>query len=190
GGARGRLGRPCRRDRAGLLELALDVDFRLGPHRDDVFGRILLGELHRAELVRSGDEGFDGAAGRGRAVPGGGRTERLQRGQDGAGSRGGPRPPAPGAPAAGARASAPVSFRRTDPMATLEIAFSVSNTPTPCSAAASKWRAPSGLSSFSSASTGRMFRMSRLLYWKTIGTCSVVSPSSERFVFRFASDSM
>ncbi len=32
--------------------------------------------------------------------------------------------------------------------------------------------------------------MSRLLYWKTTGTLSVVSPSSARFVLRFASDSM
>ena len=31
--------------------------------------------------------------------------------------------------------------------------------------------------------------MSRLLYWKTIGTCSVEVPSSARFVLRFASDS-
>ena len=67
--------------------------------------------------------------------------------------------------------------------------FSVSKTPTPCSAAASKYGRPSGFSISSIDSRGRMFRRSRLLYWKTIGTWSRVSPISARFTLRLLMDS-
>src|SRR5207245_10003266 len=70
---------------------------------------------------------------------------------------------------AAGRTSSPESFLRTEVMASFEIVLRVSNTPTPCSAAASKCRDPAGLSAACSSSTARMFRMSRLLYWKTIG---------------------
>ncbi len=82
------------------------------------------------------------------------------------------------------------TFLRTDVMARREMAFSVSNTPTPCRAAASKKGAPPGFSASFSTSTGWMFRMSRLLNWKTTGTWSTDNPSSARFTLRLFSDSM
>jgi hypothetical protein len=70
-----------------------------------------------------------------------------------------------------------------------EISFSVSKTPTPWMAAASKNGAPPGLRAFCSAATGRMLRRSRLLYWNAIGSERGSSPSSSRFCLRFESDS-
>jgi hypothetical protein len=75
-------------------------------------------------------------------------------------------------------------------MARREIAFSVSKTPTPCRAAASKCGQRVGLRFSCSSSTGRMLRMSRLLYWKMTGVCSIDIPSSARFARRLFTDSM
>src|SRR5262249_850251 len=70
------------------------------------------------------------------------------------------------APGCGAFGASEATFRRTDWSAWREMHFKVSNTPIPCSAAASKCWVPLAFSTSLSLSTGWMFRMSRLLYWK------------------------
>ena len=82
------------------------------------------------------------------------------------------------------------TFFLTEEMARREMALSVSKTPTPCRAAASKNGAPAGFRASFKTSTGWMLRMSLLLNWKTIGRSSSDRPSSAMLALRLASDSM
>ena len=67
----------------------------------------------------------------------------------------------------------------------MQATFSVSKTPDPRSATASKYGAWLGFSSFSSSGTETTRGRSRLLYCMTSGIFSVASPCSERLSCMF-----
>src|SRR5262249_9350168 len=79
---------------------------------------------------------------------------------------------------------------RSSVSTSLATAFSVSNTPMPFGATASKLGTLVGFSASSSSGSGIAFGRSRLLYWTTYGNLSRSYPCSCRFERRFSSDSM